>query len=196
MLLVTLTVNNVFAANGEKEALKDVKADIVELKKSLPNADGNSLLQAFNHFKSLENQNSYEISNYDEALFRFQAQVSPALQELIIENFCTAGAQDSICLADSELTRDQLEFQIAAAITYALNGSGPVSDTELLAIINSLPSRIISKIIFISGRSIATDEEKDPQSTVGQSNDGAIQQGNIGVAVLQQLSGILTLIFR
>ncbi|SCA63279.1 hypothetical protein SCG7086_AN_00220 [Chlamydiales bacterium SCGC AG-110-P3] len=45
-------------------------------------------------------------------------------------------------------------------------------------------------------RDIAGDETKQMQTTVNQLNDAASQQANIATAILQQLSGILTLIFR
>lgn len=45
-------------------------------------------------------------------------------------------------------------------------------------------------------RDMVGDETKQLQTTVNQLNDAASQQGNIATAILQQLSGILTLIFR
>ena len=45
-------------------------------------------------------------------------------------------------------------------------------------------------------RDITGDETKQLQNTVNQLNDAASQQANIATAILQQLSGILTLIFR
>lgn len=135
---------------NEKEVLKELKADIVELKKNLSKADGNGLLQEFNRFKSFENQNDYEINNYDEALFMFTAQISPDQQELIITNFCDSETQNTICLPDSELTRQQLEFQVVAAITYALKDMAELSEAEILVVINSLSQTIKSKMQILS----------------------------------------------
>ena len=45
-------------------------------------------------------------------------------------------------------------------------------------------------------RDVNGDATKQLQTAVNQLNDAASQQGNIATAILQQLSGILTLIFR
>lgn len=45
-------------------------------------------------------------------------------------------------------------------------------------------------------RDLVLDETKKAESAVSQLNDAASQQGNIATAILQQLSGLLTLIFR
>jgi len=45
-------------------------------------------------------------------------------------------------------------------------------------------------------RQTIADESKQFQSNVGQSNDAASEQANMATAILQQLSGILAVIFR
>jgi hypothetical protein len=47
-----------------------------------------------------------------------------------------------------------------------------------------------------SGRDQVADETKQTHTVVNQQNDAVSQQANIATAILQQLSGILTLIFR
>jgi hypothetical protein len=47
-----------------------------------------------------------------------------------------------------------------------------------------------------SGRDQVADETKQTHTVVSQLSDAASQQANIATAILQQLSGILTLVFR
>ena len=73
-------------------------------------------------------------------------------------------------------------------------GAGDKDDVEAMANLNQITQS--SREMLRSYRDIIGDEVQQQQTTVNQLNDAASQQASIATAILQQLQGILTMIFR
>ena len=148
LILAALPVHSSFAASSEKMALKELKADLKVISKELSDDAGKQLLQWFKIFKDHEKHNEIELVDHDEALFVFSAQIDRSMQDLLIISYCDSESAFTICLPDSQLTTDQLNFQIAAAIILDLN-IYVQGDTE-----NSLDFNELIEVIQISVTSV------------------------------------------
>ena len=157
LIFAALLAQTALAATSEKRALKELKADLKVIKKEFSDGSGKQLLQWFNIFKDHENNNEIELVDHDEALFVFSAQIDSLLQDVLVISYCDSVPAYTICLPDSELTTDQLNFQIAAAIAldlsgYAQGSTGELELNEMIEVVENAVIRAKAKIEEITAR--------------------------------------------
>jgi hypothetical protein len=157
LIFAALLAQTALAATSEKRALKELKADLKVIKKEFSDGSGKQLLQWFNIFKDHENNNEIELVDHDEALFVFSAQIDSLLQDVLVISYCDSVPAYTFCLPDSELTTDQLNFQIAAAIAldlsvYAQGATGELELNEIIEVVENAVERVKAKIEEVAAR--------------------------------------------